>query len=55
MNVQGVSKIASILARDEELSKIRQGALLRNLKIQKREYYRILRTIRSFDNKTPLR
>ena len=51
MNYQGASKIA----REEKLSKIRQGALLRNLKIQKREYYHILRIIRSFDNKALLR
>ena len=51
MNQVGVSKVVSLLSRNEELSHLRQGVVLRTLNIQKREYYRILKTIRSFDNK----
>jgi hypothetical protein len=51
MNQVGVSKVVSLLSRNEELFRLRQGVVLRTLNIQKREYYRILKTIKSFDNK----
>ena len=51
MNQVRISKVVSLLDRNEEISNLRQGTILRQLNIQKREYYRILKVIRSFDNK----
>jgi hypothetical protein len=51
MNHQGVSKVVGILSRNEELYSLRQGVIFRTLNVQKKEYYRILKTIKSFDNK----
>lgn len=50
MNYQATTKVAGILARSE-ITSLRKGTVLRQLKIQKREYYKILAIIRSFDNK----
>lgn len=50
MNTQ-TNKVFNVLSRNEEISHIRVGTLLKASNIQKREYYRILKIIRSFDNK----
>lgn len=44
-------KVFNTLSRNEEISHLRLGTILKASSIQKREYYRILRIIRSFDNK----
>ena len=51
-----VARIVEILSRHAELqSLVRPRAILHQLQIEKREYYRILRQIRRADKRSPSR